>query len=136
MMVIYVWDTIHTDWTRFTIDAVRSAQKDISLLKNMILTRFDCMDCAMTNLAASVSQVFNELREQEFSHADFYTQLQQSSIASASKTSSQNTERARTFGSPKNFARCDPQSSDDLFRRDLSPGTRRSSRLASKSEHS
>jgi hypothetical protein len=66
----YIYCFGQTDLTRFSSDAVRSAQKDISLLKNMILTRFDCMDCAMTNLATSVSQVFNEMREQFVPLAD------------------------------------------------------------------
>ena len=62
------------------------------------------------------------------------TQLQQQSITtSTTKTNGHHTEKTRTCSSPQNLARCDPQSSDDLFRSDMSPSTRRSSRLASRS---
>ena len=43
--------------THLISEAIRAAQKDISLLKNMILTRFDCMDGAIIQLVASVSEV-------------------------------------------------------------------------------
>jgi hypothetical protein len=132
---LFYLEFYHADHTRIVSEAVRSTQKDISLLKNMILTRFDCMDCAMTHLAASVSQVF-DAREKKYlpQHLTHSNQLQQQSITtSTTKTNGYHTEKARTCSSPQNLARCDPQSSDDLFRSDMSPSTRRSSRLASRS---
>ena len=49
--------------THLISEAIRAAQKDISLLKNMILTRFDCMDGAIIQLVASVSEV-SSVREE------------------------------------------------------------------------
>lgn len=57
--------------THLISEAIRAAQKDISLLKNMILTRFDCMDGAIIQLVASVSEVSSAreaLQSAGFSH--------------------------------------------------------------------
>ena len=43
--------------THFILDAVRSAQKDIIMLKNMMVTRLDSIDIAMAQLAAIASEV-------------------------------------------------------------------------------
>jgi hypothetical protein len=45
--------------THSIIDAVRSAQKDVSMLKNMMLTRFDSMDRNFAQLAETVLEVNN-----------------------------------------------------------------------------
>ena len=44
-------------YNRCLSEAVRSAQKDINLLKNMILTRFDCLDSSIAQLSAVVTEV-------------------------------------------------------------------------------
>lgn len=90
----------------------------------MILTRFDNMDCAMTQLATSVTEVQNpQATWHQLLHP--CVQLQRSS-ASAIKISTQSASNE--------FAHFEASSSDDLFRRDLSPAMRRSSRLAPKGE--
>ena len=46
-----------SELTHFILDAVRSAQKDIIMLKNMMVTRLDSIDIAMAQLAAIASEV-------------------------------------------------------------------------------